>query len=46
VVKNNGEYSIFVRCRDSNGNELSSGIYFIRVTTGPVKYTKKLVIVR
>jgi hypothetical protein len=32
--------------RDSSGNELASGIYFVRVTTGPVKHMKKLVIVR
>jgi hypothetical protein len=32
--------------RDSNGNELSSGIYFVRVTTALMQHVKKLVIVR
>ena len=44
--KNAGTYSLLWNGKDDNNTSLTSGIYFVRMTSGKQTYTKKLIMIK
>jgi flagellar hook assembly protein FlgD len=41
-----GEHSVIWNGRDSNGNRVSSGIYFYKLKTGKIEKVKKMILLK